>query len=88
MARISYLGPDQIRDPQCRQWLEQAMKTGVPGPENQAIRAHNPVVMRSFTMFREDLKANGVLEPELRELMRVRISTSWESMLGMEGCHY
>ena len=88
MANISYVGPDKIHDSQCRQWLGEAMQKGVPGPENQAIRAHNPVVMRSFTMFREDLKAHGVLEPELRELMRVRISTSWESMLGMEGCHY
>jgi hypothetical protein len=39
-------------------------------------------------MFREDMAANGVLEPELRELMRARIATSWESMFGMEGCHY
>jgi hypothetical protein len=88
MARISYLGPNEISDPQCRKWLEQAMARGVPGPEYQAIRAHNPVVMRSATMLREDLKANGVLEPELRELMRVRIATSWENLLGMEGCHY
>ena len=88
MARISYLGPKEIEDPQCRIWLEQAMATGVPGPENQAIRAHNPAIMRSFSMFREDMAANGVLEPELRELMRARIATSWESMFGMEGCHY
>jgi hypothetical protein len=88
MANISYVGPEKIRDPQCRKWLEHAMKMGVPGPENQSIRAHNPVVMRSFSMFREDLKANGVLEPELRELMRVRISTFWENMFGMEVCHY
>jgi hypothetical protein len=88
MARISYLGPDEISDPQCRQWLERAMKTGVPGAENQAIRAHNPAIMRSFSMFLEDMAANGVLEPELRELMRAHIATSWESMFGMEGCHY
>ena len=88
MARISYLGPNEIDDPQCRQWLEQAMARGVPGPEYQAIRAHNPVVMRSASLLRDDLKANGVLEPELRELVRVRIATSWESLLGMDGCHY
>jgi hypothetical protein len=88
MAHISYLGPDEISDPQCQKWLEQAMETGIPGPENQAIRAHNPAIMRSFSMFREDMAANGVLEPELRELMRARIATSWESMFGMEGCHY
>ena len=88
MAHISYLGPDEINDPQCQNWLEQAMETGIPGPENQAIRAHNPAIMRSFSMFREDMAANGVLEPELRELMRARIATSWESMFGMEGCHY
>ena len=88
MANISYVGPDKISDPQCRQWLEDAMRTGVPGPENQGIRAHNPVVMRAFSRYREDLKANGVLEPALRELVRARIATSWESILGMEGCHY
>ncbi len=88
MANITYLGPNEISDPQCRKWLEQAMESGVPGPENQAIRAHNPAIMRSFSMFREDMAANGVLEPELRELMRARIATSWESMFGMEGCHY
>jgi len=88
MARISYLGPDQISDPQCRKWLEQAMRAGWPGPENQAIRAHNPVTMRGSTLFREDLKQNGVLESELRELMRARIATSWEAMFGMAGCHY
>jgi hypothetical protein len=88
MAHISYLGPDEISDPQCRKWLEQAMEKGSPGPENQAIRAHNPAIMRSFSMIREDLAENGFLEPELRELMRVRIATSWENMFGMAGCHY
>ena len=88
MARIRYLRPNEIQDPQCRRWLEQAMRAGWPGPENQAIRAHNPITMRSSTMFREDLKQNGLLKPELRELMRARISTSWETMFGLAGCHY
>ena len=88
MAHISYRSPNEIEDQQCRQWLEHAMARGVPGPEYQAIRAHNPVVMRSATLLREDLKENGVLETELRELMRVRIATSWEKLLGMDGCSY
>ena len=49
MARISYLTPGEISDPQARQWLEDAIAAGRPGPENQAIRAHQPDVMRSFT---------------------------------------
>lgn len=88
MARISYLAPEDITDPEMRAWLEEAIRKGVPGPENQAIRAHNKVVMRSFTMLGKTMREEGILEPELRELMRARMSTSWEGMFGLAGCHY
>ena len=87
MARISYVHPDDITDPEMKSWMEAAMKTGIPGPENQAIRAHNKTVMRSFTMLGETMRAQGVLEPELRELMRARMATSWGPMFGTD-CHY
>jgi hypothetical protein len=44
----------QIRDPEARLWLEEARRDGRPGPENQAIRAHQPDVMRSFTLTRKN----------------------------------
>ncbi|MBZ5540795.1 MAG: hypothetical protein LAN61_09775 [Acidobacteriia bacterium] len=78
MARISYVAPETIADPQIRQWLEASIKAGRPGPENQAIRAHQPDVMRSFTttfdmLFKKD---KGTVEWELKELLRAYIAIS------------
>ena len=88
MARISYVHPDDVTDPEMKQWLTEAIETGRPGPENQAIRAHNKVVMRSFTSLIRTMRQEGVLEPELRELMRARMATSWDRLFGMPACHY
>jgi len=78
MARISYLAPEMIADPQAKKWLEDAIAAGRPGPENQAIRAHQPDVMRSFTstfdlLFKKD---KGTVEWELKELLRAYIALS------------
>lgn len=80
MARISYVDPDDIADPQIRQWLDEAVQAGRPGPENQAIRAHQPDVMRSFTLTRKLLfdDGAGVLEHELKELTRAYIAYTVE----------
>jgi len=80
MARISYVDPASIDDPQIREWLDEAVSAGRPGPENQAIRAHQPDVMRSFTMTRKMLFDNGagVLEHELKELTRAYIAYTVE----------
>ena len=88
MARISFKHPDEVTDPEMHEWLTDSIETGKPGPENQAMRAHNKVVMRSFTQLIRTMRDEGVLEPELRELMRARMSTSWERIFGMAGCHY
>ena len=87
MARISYVHPDDIKDQEMHEWLMDAIRTGKPGPENQAIRAHNKVVMRSFTSLIRTMKEEGGVEPELRELLRARIATSWGSMFKTD-CHY
>mgnify|MGYP000231554014 CR=1 FL=1 len=87
MARLSYVDPETLTDPQIRQWLDDAVAAGRPGPENQAIRAHNKVVMRSFTSLIRTMKDEGIVEPELRELLRARIATSWGSMFQTD-CHY
>ena len=87
MANISYRHPDEVTEPEMKQWLLDAIETGSPGPENQAIRAHNKVVMRSFTSLIRTMRAEGVLAEELRELMRARIATSWGRMFATD-CHY
>jgi alkylhydroperoxidase family enzyme len=76
MARISFKLPHDIEDPECRDWLETAIADGKPGPEFQAIRAHVPGVMRSFTESRRWIYHEGVLEFELKELVRAYIALS------------
>lgn len=76
MARVSYVLPEQIEDPECRSWLEAAIARGKPGPEFQSIRAHVPGVMRSFTESRRWIYHEGVLEFELKELVRAYIALS------------
>jgi hypothetical protein len=80
MARISYVHPSDIGDAEIRGWLEEAVRAGRPGPENQAIRAHQPDVMRSFTRTRKMLFDNGagVLEHDLKELTRAYIAYTVE----------
>jgi alkylhydroperoxidase family enzyme len=78
MARVSYKVPAEIEDPECRGWLERSIETGRPGPEIQAIRAHQPAVMASFTRTRESLFHDGLLEEELKELMRAYVATTAE----------
>jgi hypothetical protein len=80
MARISYVDPESVVDPEIRGWLEEAIRAGRPGPENQAIRAHQPGVMRSFTLTRKMLFDDdaGVLEHDLKELVRAYIAHTVE----------
>jgi hypothetical protein len=80
MARISYVIPDSVSDPQIRRWLDEAIAAGRPGPENQAIRAHQPDVMRSFTQTRERLFDNGagVLDQDLKEMLRAYVAFTIE----------
>ena len=80
MARISYVAPDEIDDPELRGWLEAAIEMGRPGPENQSIRAHQPNVMRAFTSTRKLLfdkkNESGFVEHDLKELVRTYIAYS------------
>jgi hypothetical protein len=80
MARISYVNPQSLTDPELRAWMQEAIDAGRPGPENQAIRAHQPGVMRSFTLTRKLLfdDGAGVLEHELKELTRAYIAYTVE----------
>ncbi len=80
MARISYLAPEEISDPEARQWLEESIERGRPGPENQSIRAHQPDVMRAFTQTRKLLfnkkTKTGTVDMALKELVRAFIAHS------------
>ncbi len=78
MAHISYRLPDQVDDAECRAWLETAIARGKPGPEFQSIRAHQPGVMRSFTKTREWIYHDGVVDFELKELLRAYIALAGE----------
>ena len=80
MARLPYVDPDTITDPQIRGWLDEAVAAGRPGPENQAIRAHQPDVMRSFTLTRKMLFDGdaGVLDHDLKELLRAYVAHTIE----------
>lgn len=80
MARIRYVDPETLTDPQIRAWLAEAVTAGRPGPENQAIRAHQPDVMRSFTLTRKMLfdDNRGVVEHGLKELARAYIAHTIE----------
>lgn len=80
MARIRYVDPATVTDPEVRAWLDEAVRAGRPGPENQAIRAHQPDVMRSFTLTRKMLFDNGagVVEHDLKELTRAYIAHTIE----------
>lgn len=80
MARIRYIDPDTLADPEIRGWLDEAVRAGRPGPENQAIRAHQPDVMRSFTLTRKWLfdDGAGVLEHDLKELLRAYVAHTIE----------
>src|ERR687887_136637 len=81
MARISYVDPETVEDPEIRGYLEHARRHGTPRPESQAIRAHNPAVIRAFSQAWELTFRNGVLDHRIKELCRVYVSQSID-------CHY
>jgi hypothetical protein len=76
MPRISYVDPATIRDPELAGYLEQARLHGAPRPESQAIRAHVPAVLRSFSQTWDAVFRNGVCEHDIKELCRVYVSKS------------
>jgi hypothetical protein len=43
--------------------------------------------MRNFTQLIRTMEEQGVLENDLRELVRARIATSWAAMFNTD-CHY
>jgi len=76
MARISYIDPKTIDDREIREFIEEAERVGTPRPEIQLIRAHVPAVIRSFVYTWQSVFKSGVVEHELKELLRLRVATS------------
>ena len=76
MSRIPYVDPERITDPEIRGYLELARTEGTPRPESQAIRAHNPAVIRAFSQAWDLTFRHGVCDHGIKELCRVYVSKS------------
>lgn len=81
MPHISYYPVEKLEDPELRGYLEHAALHGTPRPESQAIRAHVPPVLRSFSKNWDAVFRNGVLDHRIKELCRVYVSKTID-------CHY
>jgi alkylhydroperoxidase family enzyme len=75
-TRIPYVDPASITDPEVSGYLELARKEGTPRPESQAIRAHNPAVIRAFSQAWDLTFRHGVCDHKIKELCRVYVSKS------------
>jgi alkylhydroperoxidase family enzyme len=78
MAHISYVDPATIEDPEVLAILERARQRGTPRPESQAIRAHNPEVMKALNHAWETFFHQGTVDHSVKELCRLYISKSVE----------
>lgn len=76
MPRISYPDLSAIEDPEILGYLDHARRHGTPRPESQAIRAHNPSVIRAFSQAWDLTFRGGVLDHRIKELCRVYVSKS------------
>jgi hypothetical protein len=76
MARLSYVDPNSIEDPEIRAFIEEAERVGTPRPEIQLIRAHVPAVIRSFVYTWQSVFKSGIVDHDLKELLRLRVATS------------
>ena len=76
MARISYVRPESVTEPDLVDILAQSSTFGTPRLESQAIRAHVPAVLRTFTASWQQTFRDGVLDHSIKELARVFIAKS------------
>ena len=74
MPRIPYPDLRDIADPEIVSILDRARDNGTPRPESQAIRAHVPAVVKTFSAAWEGTFVEGVVEHELKELCRVYVT--------------
>ena len=74
MARISYVDPASITDPELADDMEFSRLYGTPRPETQAIRFHVPAVAKAFMRPWKSIFREGAVEHSLKELCRVYVS--------------
>lgn len=74
MARISYPGDDVLGREDVAGYLETARTRGAPRPESQAVRAHVPEILASFTRTWDASFYEGVLDHRVKELARMYVS--------------
>jgi hypothetical protein len=74
MARIGYVEPAQITDPELAADMEHSRVYGTPRPETQAIRFHVPAVAKAFMRPWKTIFRTGIVEHPLKELCRVYVS--------------
>lgn len=74
MPRIPYADVSTIEDPEVLAILERARRKGTPRPESQAIRAHVPAVLKTFSAAWEETFVDGVVDHDLKELCRVYVT--------------
>jgi hypothetical protein len=74
MARISYVDPDSITDPELAADMKYSRLHGAPRPETQAIRFHVPAVAKAFMRPWRNIFREGIVDHPLKELCRVYVS--------------
>jgi alkylhydroperoxidase family enzyme len=78
LPRISYVDPSTVDDPEIVEILERARREGTPRPESQAVRAHNPEVMKAFNYAWETFFRRGLVDHRIKELCRLFVAKSVE----------
>ncbi|HXV58273.1 MAG TPA: hypothetical protein VD704_10435 [Gaiellaceae bacterium] len=81
MARIAYIDPAALTDPELVAELERSRLYGTPRPETQAIRSRVPTVAKGFSRAWNAIFRAGIVEHPLKELCRVYVSKTID-------CHY
>jgi alkylhydroperoxidase family enzyme len=76
MPNISYVDVAGITDPEVLDILERARAMGTPRPESQAVRAHNPEVMKAFNRAWEVFFRQGQVDHAIKELCRLYVAKS------------
>ncbi len=76
MPRISYVDPASVQEPELTAILELSRRFGTPRLESQAIRAHVPAVLRTFSDAWQQVFREGVLDHKVKELARVFVAKS------------
>lgn len=74
MPNLPYPEPGVLRSPGVAEHLEVARTRGAPRPESQAIRAHAPAILDTFTATWDAAFYDGELDHRIKELARMYVS--------------